>query len=252
MNLRWCILTSPRSGSTLLEENIYRMIYSAGTKDSPAIRLGEYLNYSELHYYDSNKLRWVKSEKLNSPSRIEAMKSIEEKIANSNCPIVMRIFPQPWYKNYLNIEDFLTKLKNNNFNFLYLHRNLKDRLISLCVAKEVNIYHRKKNVNNEILFDRDPENTNSKFISPNEKISLDFDLVARNYLELKVNDFILNNHIKKFHGNIINYENFYEDCAKANISASSNISTLPTYDYDYKDLISNYEEVIELIDFLNH
>jgi hypothetical protein len=159
----------------------------------------------------------------------------------------MRIFPQTWHKDEINLDDFFSFLKNNGFKFVYLRRNLKDRLISLSVAQTTNIWN-KKTIGNQTKFSIDGENTIQ--LSQDNKITIDLEMIGKNYYDTRMTDFYLDTFYKKFPGNIINYETINDDCKKSKIIINHNTYIKKLYDnVNYSDLINNYQEVVDFIEW---
>jgi hypothetical protein len=233
-------MASPRSGSNLLEEKIFRMISKLSINDEKVLALGELLHWEHFENagVDGNKAEFHSD--IRQQHRSEVLKIIE----TSNRPITMRIFPQDWHKKFINLDDFFTKLQENNFRFVYLHRNIKDRVISLSVAQKTETWHKRVN-DNEIKF---IGGSNRLDISKDNKISIDLETIAENYLKTRTTDFYLRQYIKKFKGDIIHYETFQEDCDRIGI-ISDQCSHRKLYCEDYSDLISNYAEISDLIDW---
>lgn len=248
MNHRWCIMASPRSGSNYLEELIFRNNLKKVTSNlDPSISLSEYLHHIWYSYHDSNNLVQNGKELFNSDFRIKFRNNINYIIENKSNPIVMRIFPQLWHKNEINLDDFFSFLQNNGFKFVYLRRNIKDRLISLTVAQYTDTWNRRIIKGKSFIING--ENTVS--LSQDNKIIIDLNTVAKNYYDTRMTDYYLNTFNKKFSGNTINYETINNDCKKIGIIVRDTyIKKL--YDVNYSDLIDNYQEVVDFIEFFKH
>ena len=236
MNLRYCILTSPRSGSKLLEDTIFKMIAKSATSDMPAIRLGEFLHNEVHEYFDTNNKKFSMTKPFDSNERVTFRQEMMDIVENKNNPMTMRIFPQPWHGvDYLST--LLHTLKQNGFVFVYLERNLFDRAISLSVAQKTNFWTR--------LNYYTPRQPYIK-ISENNKINLKIDDVITEIQALIGIDFLLETLSTQFEGEIINYENFESDCNKIGI-VPINTGYEKTYEIEYKHLIENYDEVADFI-----
>lgn len=236
MNLRYCILTSPRSGSKLLEDTIFRMTFESVTPEVPAIKLGEFLHYKVHEYIDTNKKKFSTIKPFDSDERVRFRQEMMDIIENKNNSMTMRIFPQPWHGiDYL--FNFLHTLKQNGFVFVYLERNLFDRVISLSVAQKTNLWVRLKN------FTQTQKHIQ---ISENNKIHLDTEEVLIEMKALMDTDSLLDIIFSEFGGEIINYENFESDCNKIGIKTGTSGHS-KTYEIEYKHLIENYDEVANFI-----
>jgi hypothetical protein len=230
MTTRWCIFSSPRSGSTLLEEKISNHIKKLNPGISPLI-LGEFLHWDWYTHYDNTDHYVTGHSPFYSDIRKKNRDIILNIITTQNNSITMRIFPQHWHKEYINLNDFCGTLQENNFKFLYLRRNFKDRLISLCVAQKTNNWHR----------------FSDKIAMPkNNKVTIDLELLGKNYYEIRMTDFYLERLMKIFPGEIINYESFDIDCKNIGI-LETNCRNKKLYNIDYSNLINNFAEVNQFI-----
>jgi hypothetical protein len=238
-------MASPRSGSNLLEETIYNMISPLATPETPAIKLDEFLHYEWFSYRASNGQYYSGKQPFNSEIRTRHRDDIKHKIETDRNPVTMRIFPQLWHKEFINLTDFFSHLEKNNFKFVYLHRNLRDRLISLSVAQTTNLWH-KRIINQKIVLSID--GGKQVPLSKENKITIDLESLTKTYYETRVTDFYLGEFFKKFPGPVINYETFNDDCIRTGIKiADTDIKKL--YDVDYRELVSNYDEVVEFIEW---
>lgn len=258
---RFCILASPRSGSTLLEEILYSVVKQHATYDYPAYNLMEFLHISKHSYFNSKGETENFDADYDSDVRYNFRQKICEMITNSNYCFVLRIFPQEWMKDYLNLFNFLTELKNNEFTFVYLKRNFFDRLISLNVAEKTNIWHRRIQ-KEEIILSVNDDHLNVpkaneieyfKYIVNSNTITIDTERLFKTFYHLKMADYYNNKFEKDFPGIIINYETFFEDIEKANIPIIENPSQQKLYgNIPYTLLINNYNEVIEQLEWFKN
>jgi len=230
MTTRWCIFSSPRSGSNLLEEKIFNHINKLNPGTS-SMMLGEFLHWEWYTSYDNTGNHGVGNSPFYTDIRKKNRDIILNIITTQNNPMTMRIFPQHWHKEYFNLNDFCVMLQENGFKFLHLRRNFKDRLISLCVAQETNNWHRRSD--NIVM----PENN---------KVTIDLELLGKNYYEIRMTDFYLERLMKIFPGEIINYESFDTDCKNIGI-LETNCINRKLYDTDYSNLINNFDEVNQFI-----
>lgn len=234
-------MASPRSGSKLLEDEIFKMITKSATTEIPAIRLGEFLHYSIHEYFDSNRKNFSTTSEFDSEVRKDFRKEMIDKMENGNNPFTVRIFPQPWHDlEYM--YDLLNILKKNGFKFIYLRRNLIDRVISLAVAQKTNLWQRYKYYKQRNI---------RIMISEDNKLSLSEVEVQAEIGALIDVDRLLGQLFNDFSGEIINYENFKLDCERIGIPVSDIPDHKKTYDVEYKHLIENYDEVIDFINANN-
>lgn len=230
-------MASPRSGSKLLEDEIFKMIAKSATAEIPAIRLGEFLHYSIHEYFDSNRKNFSTTGEFDSEVRKDFRKEMIDKMENGDNPFTVRIFPQPW-QDLDYVYDLLNTLKQNGFKFVYLRRNLIDRAISLTVAQKTNFWQRYKYYK---------QRDNHIVISENNKITLSIEEVQTEISALIGVDALTSYLFNDFSGEIINYENFKLDCERIGILVSDIPDHKKTYDVEYKHLIENYDEVVDFI-----
>lgn len=258
---RFCILASPRSGSTLLEEILFKIVRQHATHDYPAYNLMEFLHLSKHGYYTSTGEVEVFDAEFDSEVREEFRQKIYKMILDPNYCFVLRIFPQEWMKTHLNLFDLLTQLKNNGFIFVYLKRNFFDRLISLNVAQVTNIWHRSIQKENIILSANDEhipvpkadELQYFKYIVNSNTINIEIDRLFKTFYHLKMADYYNNVYEKDFSDIVINYETFYEDLQKANIPVIEKPTQQKLYgNISYSSLINNYDEIIEQLEWFKN
>ena len=240
-------MASPRSGSNYLEELIFRMISTNAKQKDPSIGLGEYLHDNWHSFYTSTGQSDYSNHDFNSDFRIKFRDNINNIIEYKPTPMVMRIFPQVWHKNKIDLDEFFSFLNKNNFKFVYLRRNFIDRLISLSVAKTTCVWNKRIYKDNRTTFGVDGVNTIS--ISQKNKITINLETIARDYYDTKMNDFYLESFFKKFPGEIVNYETIIYDCTKLRIPIRVTTVKKLYDDILYSDLIDNYQEVLDFIEF---
>lgn len=232
MNHRWCILASPRSGSTFLEERIFNQI-KPQESTVPAWKLAEFLHWEWYTYRNAGKIINGIST-FDSEIRTKHRNYVLKIITGADIPMTMRIFPQHWHKDYIDLDEFFTTLQKNKFRFIHLRRNFKDRMISLCVAQATEYWH---------TANRELDNNKGEPASEDNKATISMEILAKNYYDMRMTDFYLEQFVKTFPGEIINYETMQEDCERIGI-----IDVVPpiyqkTYSADYSNLISNFAEV---------
>jgi hypothetical protein len=137
---RTCIICLPRTGSQLCEK--------LTSEVSHAYILGEFFeNWNSSEYViDINKISIKNTVMI--PSGFKIAEDFETRIAllkkvDLNQPLTLRIFLMDHYdKNVLS--RLVLDLKNIGFEFLTLHRDTKDQLLSYLIA---NTYFYSKNIN---------------------------------------------------------------------------------------------------------
>jgi hypothetical protein len=237
--IRYCILCTPRSGGTSLEDSIYESFYYKKSMkiDTVPMKFQEYFHPKIVIWNDRHDNSFKLNSELNSPDRIEFYNKISELISTNTNSITMRIFPLPMYDDIkFNLYERLMFLNDNKFKFIHLNRNFNDRLISLTVSKKTNFWHRSRYSKNNVN------------VSKNNKIILDLNDVAKNYNDLKMIDWNLNKILKKINYILINYETMLEDCRLNKIEVVTDHESLKMYDDPYSEIVENYHEVIDFIE----
>lgn len=240
---RYCILCTPRSGGTSLEDSIYEAFYYKKSMniDTVPMKFQEYFHPEMVIWNDRHGNRYKLNSKLNNPDRNEFINKISTLISTNTNSITMRIFPLPLYDNInFNLYEYLMFLNDNKFKFIHLYRNFNDRLISLSVSKVTNFWHRSRYSKNKVNPD--------SILSKNNKIILNLDDIAENYNDLKMIDWNLNKILKKINYILINYETMLEDCRLNDIEVVTDHDSLKMYEDPYSEIIENYQEIIDFIE----
>ena len=238
---RYCILCTPRSGGTCLEDSIYNAFYYNKSMSDVPIKLQEYFHPRHNTYDDRHGIHKKINSEFNSLERNKFYNKISTLISTKKNSITMRIFPLSLYDNInFNLYEYLMFLNDHKFKFIHLNRNFNDRLISLSVSTQTNFWHR----NSYSLKDVNSDSTLSK----NNKIILDLNNVSKNYNDLKMIDWNLNKLLKKINYISISYETMLEDCRLNDIKVVTDHKNLKMYEDPYSEIIENYQEVIDFIE----
>jgi hypothetical protein len=248
MDNRWCIIGTPRSGSTRLENSILE--HMPNYPDAKKIQIAEFLHANWMTYYEykSDVPAIVQANDWSTPERLEFYHDMLDKMENSNDGFTLRIFPQAHILDH-NYAEILKKLEECKFNFVKLTRNLFDRVISLCVAQSSDIWHRMYSENQNIKFAGGP--ATSTYSSTN-KVFITTKMFVSNYIEMKTVDFFLDEVTTNFKCINVAYETMDQDCVRYNVPYSSRTHYLKTYDEPYSNIIKNYQELTDLYIKLNN
>jgi len=232
---RTCIICLPRSGSQLCEILIAE-VKANNTRGRR--RLGEYFenwNGSEYILIDNNFLFQTSFKAVKSPLQIA--ENFEERInllkqVNPDQPFVMRLFLMDNYDK-LTLAKIILELKNLNFEFVTLFRDVEDQILSYMLAQT---YKVSKNedvfaINRPIA---DPVNIDINLLAN------PVDYIYNSSLNWEAN---LNNLLTGINYQTINYNTIYSDLEKIyNIKfkylGNKSIKGNPL------DLILNKEEVL--------
>lgn len=249
MSRRWCIIAGPRSGSTWLENMIFKKIKSLDSRTEmltevlePSLNLNYIIDdYKNLKINGCNKNPLIISELIDD--RIKLIQNVRD-----DQPMTMRIFPKNEIYSESKFWFFLYLLKQKNFNFVSLNRDLFDRSISLYMMYETKIIHRwgdtkysTINSNGESdLFLFEKEAIKPKII----KINIDKfkDILESEYItEKNITNINLLLECKT-----VEYKNLIENSKNNDIPININVNIRTTYDIEYKDIIENYDEVLSM------
>jgi hypothetical protein len=230
---RICIICLPRSGSQLCEKLVEEAIHSRG--------FGEYFeNWNQSEYvFDLNKRLYLKKF-ITQSSKLMIRENYKEYIrllnqTNSTQSLVLRLFLLDYYNKDMLIE-IITDLKNLGFEFLTLHRDLKDQLLSFMIA------HSYKVVKNKDLFSINK--------IADEVVNIDLDS-----LSIDLDNLITSS--KKWEDNVstvlknvgyknVKYENIYQDM-EGIFNTTFNYKGVKSINVDPLDLILNKTEVVEFL-----
>ena len=236
-HIRWCIISGPRSGSTMLESSIYEGIKQI---NPTAVRLEEPIqpeiggNYSLITIPNNNivVLKTVPQINVTPKQLFSNLLSILRK-SNINQGITLKIFPNQEHlseNEYIHLFDTLDQM---GFEFISLERNVFDCTISLAMALKTNQWH----------------NTNSNF-NQTEKIHID-----KQWFSLLLQQALTNQDLRRkmlnfcnYESHIIHYENITSDISKYDIPFKQTSIYQITYQKPYEELIENYSELKEFVD----
>lgn len=230
---RTCIICLPRSGSQLCEKLV--------AEANRAGQLGEYFeNWNQTEYFlDSAK--WLHLKKISeqlSPYMIK--KDYKEYISllkqtNLRQSLVLRLFLIDYYDKDVLLE-IITNLKNLGFEFIALHRNLKDQILSWMIAHSY-----------RVIKDRDVFSINKLVDEP---VNIDIKLLS-NILDILVTssknwEDNLSIILKNVDYTKIKYENIYNDMENY-FNIKLNYNGVKSINGDPLDFILNKEEVVDFL-----
>jgi hypothetical protein len=140
-NHRYCIIGQPRCGSHWLESIIFNNLNGPNK-----LKLGEFLSWWSASYSSFT----VSNNLLLSNSYSTEVDNIKEmyrrrdmlKHIDPSQPLVARLFMiDNWFWDYTDIAKVFSE---NNFNFVYLSRDLEPQIISYYITKEKNKWSKYK------------------------------------------------------------------------------------------------------------
>lgn len=230
---RTCIICLPRSGSQLCE--------TLTAEVQNALKLGEYFeNWNRSKYaLDDNNNLYIK-EIVEIKSKLMLRKDSEElltllKESNPSQALTLRIFLMDYYNKGL-LSKIIKDLESIGFEFVVLHRDLKDQLLSFMITlayfnfKNKNVF----GINSEIQ----------------EPIMINFDKLGGMLEDLRNSSINWNNNLPVIFNNIpyqkIKYETIYNEMEKIYNTKFKYLGK-KSIQGNPLDLILNKEEVINFI-----
>jgi LPS sulfotransferase NodH len=236
MSNRWCIISSPRSGSNYLEEMIFLKVSSTG---SYTILLGEILHRIIFAYRDSNLMSYKKDSEYNSIERIDFRNTIFSKLENDhNMGAVLRLFVQSHYLPDNDYQALVNKLKLLNFKFIHLTRELFDSAISLSMANLTSLWHRFSSTKLGEYVEG-----NKEYARNPKSINIPIYEFGKCYVDLSVTDYHNKNILKNLEYTTVRYETILADCKYNNIPIEERTDIKKLYTSNYSTLIENYSEL---------
>ena len=237
-NNRWCIVTTLRSGSNyladILQENLLKDC-------SYVMHLGELCLPNNWGYQDSQNSELINFGRHDSVERIEFTNLLFDKLENdSKIGAVMRYLPpiQSFELEHIHI---LKKLQSLNFKFIKLNRNIFDKTISLSFASCVNLWHRIKTENGDVI----TGDGNSTYIDNIVPIDIPLLTFAYRFGEQKLQEYYGEMYLKNIEYITMTYETLHDDCQLNNINSQIFTPQQKLYDKPYESLISNYSAITE-------
>jgi hypothetical protein len=231
---RTCIICLPRSGSQLCEKLVAQVTFTHW-------HLGEYFenwNQSEYVLAVNNKLYLKKFNQ--QPSGLMIRENYKEYIsllkkADSTQSLVLRLFLIDYYDKDILIE-IITDLKNLGFEFLALHRDIKDQLISYMIALTYKMSKNKDVFSINRIID-EPVNIDL------DSLSVILDILVTSSKNWGNN---LSTVLKNVEYKNIKYENIYQDIEN-HFNSKITYKGLKSIKGDPLDLILNKKEVIDYL-----
>lgn len=236
MNNRWCIIASPRTGSNYLEEMIYLNLCQ---QDMHVMRLGEILHRTIWAYADSDsavfRLEALYNSKLRTDFRIDLFEKLKNNPENG---AVMRLFVQTHHLPDMDYKEFVDSLVKLGFKFINLTRDIFDSSISLSMAQNAIVWHRKVYENNRVEIDGDKAYANNP-----SAMDISLSILGANYMDITYNKFFNNKILSNIDHAIVRYESILEDCKINNIPIEEKTNIKKLYDKNYSELVTNYSEL---------
>lgn len=252
MSNRWCIVAGARSGSTWLEEMIYK---SFPVRDYN-IKLGEPLEHVNSYANSSghnhapalNPDGFIELRRLENITFKDQTGYVDYLIdtfnnGNSLQDIVLKVFPQDWKLPKEEYTKFLCALNHLDFKFINLDRASVDRAISWQIMQERKVVHRWTQEDSK-FFSTLVGNTHITEPEPNS-IVLDVNTFY-NYMNLTLSeDTVKDEILKNFKHVDVHYNTLIDDCNRNNIPIDQETTVQKLYVNEYKKLISNYGEIVD-------
>jgi len=147
---RTCIICLPRSGSQLCE-------ILSGEKHS-SLRLGEYFeNWNRSEYIVDDNIRFKNYASISTNFKL--FENFEQRLdllkhANKNQSLTLRIFLMNQYDKGT-LSNIITELKNIDFEFITLKRDIKEQLLSYMIAHNYikNVFGINSKINEPVYID---------------------------------------------------------------------------------------------------
>jgi hypothetical protein len=203
------------------------------------MRLGEILHRTIWGYSDSDSAAFRLEALYNSKLRTDFRKDLLEKLKNNpESGAVMRLFVQSHHLPDMDYKDFVDNLVTLGFKFINLTRDTFDSSVSLSMAQNTIVWHKKVYKNNLVEIDGD-----KAYASNPVAKDISISILGANYMDITYNKF----YNKKILDNIdhvtVRYENILEDCKINNLPIEEKTNIKKLYDKDYSELITNYSEL---------
>lgn len=240
--MRYCIVAGPRSGSTWLEFILLEHLKSI---DTNPMRLGEFFQpivAKHEQFVLSNDNTIIHGRK-NWETDRETFNARLSMILNGNHnqSITMRLFPQDYFFDFIDYLELANTLKNCNFKFISLYRDIFSRALSWAVMDHTSIVHLFKvsDVEYHTTFQGNRKKTN---VNP-------FSICTKNFTRLllmAVRDDISRRMINDIVNPVeLNYDTISRDIKQLGFDIlHTEIS--PVHELPYSKLITNYDQLLDI------
>lgn len=242
INKRWCILSTPRSGTTYLEKILVSNISKTNKSFLVLGELYHPVNWEYEEYIDNVRKELYSSKNLNDVIRQNFIKTMFERLSNnSDLGCTIRLFIESHILD-IDYDEIVKKLENLNFKFVYLNRNTFDKTISLAMAETTDVWHRLSESNKSIH-----KFENTEFTANPKPIVIPSIVFAECYAHTKLHEYYLEPYLKNIKNiSTINYDSMLLDCQSIGIDTKNDPGIKKTYDAGYESLIVNYKELTEI------
>jgi hypothetical protein len=248
MRNRWCIISGPRSGSTWIEKSIFNAIQ---THDPSAQRLQEIINpnfglKNTIKLLPDRKIEFIEGKKIELQNYKQLLDYIAMvmTIGDKNQGLTCKVFPQENHFAIAEYSKFFEMLCNNQFQFIHLKRNLFDRTVSFYFALETDVWHRIIDEQNQIEMISSSGPTKN-IVS--KEITIDISKFINHYKYLQQDEEARQTILSKLPHIEINYETLNEDICQYDIPFFYDTVFLKIYEQPYKEIISNYDQLVQHI-----
>jgi hypothetical protein len=225
---RWIIVGEPRCGSHWLQSKLISTAW-----------LDEFINYefytengADFEFDSLNYIKYTTGPTVPITRTEFAQRRIEQiKQINPIQSAKGILFCNRYEFDYKLI---ISTLHDCNFRFIMLERNLFDRAISHYMATLTKFAHR---------WNRNENSPAPDSLSP-VRVNLDtwLDTLFREYKATEYRKSLF----KNYNFLTVNYENLIEDCQTNNIPIIKKESISKTWNVEYKDVVTNIEELQEV------
>ena len=247
MDNRWCIIGGPRSGHTWCEHVVFGGIVNLPN----SIQLNEFVHSGvaatsteDFKLDSNNNIIKIRNETVDMRTFTKDRCQLIFR-ANQKQPTTMVVIPEPWVRNDIDFLDFVQNLSTiANFKIITMKRSMFDRAVSWYYMSITRIAHQYRNDNGSTKFTSETGESFETFdppvITANVHKFFEFLTLCIRYemyircIESKVECIQLN------------YDTLVDDCKKNNIPANPNTAIKKTYSQGYKNLIKNYDELLDM------
>jgi len=228
---RWIIVGEPRCGSHWLQSKL-----------TPRTGLDEIINY-DMYSNTNHDFIFDENNFIGRINRTTADPLTQKEFLQKRINQIKRINPLQHIKGILfcNIHqidytEFIKTLDECRFKFIMLEKNLFDRALSHCIVTITKLAHRWK-----IQTELPPADSL-------DKITIDLKV----WIEALFREYQATEYRKSLFSNYkfitVRYENLIEDCQTNNIPIHQGDDIYKTWSTDYKDIVTNIDELRQLYD----
>lgn len=243
---RYCILATPRTGSTWLNTGIG---YTCA-RFKNFINLSEFFSpfidtYSRYELDANQMIRVTKDTVESGISSVEEFLSARLALLLSGDPsqsLILKYMYWPHQGIVTSALDNLIKIKEHNITIVNIHRDPFDSSISMLTAAQTGFYHRWRTQTNEAYSTN--HGVQASIDVPSLRLSeSDFEILYMQMLmsvkeKLRIADCLK--------CPTINYSSLRMDCITHRLPFQILTHSKKLYDVDYSEIIQNYDQLLEI------